>query len=235
MNHLKTFAFAIVLLIGIASCNVQKKSVKTDAEIIQLNTATDSLSYSLGLSIGRSLQSQNFDTLSYAHFNKAIQDVMNGQNMLMDNATAQQIIRDYVMQQKDKEKITNKAEGDAFLAKNKLRAVVVQLESGLQYEILKKGTGAKPTLTDKVTTHYHGTLIDGTVFDSSVERGTPIQFNVQGVIPGWTEALQLMEVGSKWRLFIPPHLAYGERGSGPKIGANATLIFDVELISIEQE
>ena len=123
-------------------------------------------------------------------------------------------------------------EGRKFLAANSKNEKVVTLESGLQYEVIKAGEGAKPSLNDQVTTHYHGTLIDGTVFDSSVERGQPASFPVNGVIKGWTEALQLMNVGSKWRLFVPYDLAYGERGAGPQIGPFTTLIFEVELISI---
>ena len=118
-----------------------------------------------------------------------------------------------------------KMEGEEFLAVNGRREGVISLESGLQYEVINEGTGASPALTDKVKTHYHGTLIDGTVFDSSVERGEPISFPVNGVIAGWTEALQLMKVGSKWRLFVPYDLAYGERGAGQDIGPFATLIF----------
>ena len=124
------------------------------------------------------------------------------------------------------------AEGAAFLEENAQREGVVSLESGLQYEVLQSGDGATPTASSTVRTHYHGTLTNGDVFDSSVARGEPAEFPVNGVIPGWTEALQLMTVGTKWRLFVPPHLAYGERGAGGKIGPNATLIFDVELIDI---
>jgi FKBP-type peptidyl-prolyl cis-trans isomerase FklB len=128
----------------------------------------------------------------------------------------------------------NNAVGQKFLDENKKKPGVVTLPSGLQYIVIKEGTGAKPVLTDKVTTHYHGTLIDGTVFDSSVERGEPASFPVNGVIKGWTEALQMMPVGSKWKLFVPPALGYGERGAGGVIGPNATLIFEVELISINK-
>ena len=126
----------------------------------------------------------------------------------------------------------NKEEGEAFLAENKNREGVITLPSGLQYMVLREGTGATPGKTDKVTTHYHGTLIDGTVFDSSYERGQPATFPVNGVISGWTEALTKMKEGAKWRLFLPSNLAYGAQGAGDDIGPNATLIFDVELISV---
>jgi FKBP-type peptidyl-prolyl cis-trans isomerase FklB len=128
----------------------------------------------------------------------------------------------------------NKQEGEAFLAENKNREGVVTLPSGLQYMVLQEGSGASPGPADRVTTHYHGTLIDGTVFDSSYERGQPATFPVNGVISGWTEALQRMQEGAKWRLFLPSHLAYGAQGAGEDIGPNATLIFDVELISVNK-
>jgi FKBP-type peptidyl-prolyl cis-trans isomerase FklB len=128
----------------------------------------------------------------------------------------------------------NKQEGEAFLAENKNREGVVTLPSGLQYMVLQEGSGASPGPTDKVTTHYHGTLIDGTVFDSSYERGQPATFPVNGVISGWTEALQNMKEGAKWRLFLPANLAYGAQGAGGDIGPNAALIFDVELISVNK-
>lgn len=128
----------------------------------------------------------------------------------------------------------NKKEGEAFLAQNKTKEGVVTLPSGLQYQVLQEGSGASPGPSDKVTTHYHGTLIDGTVFDSSYERGQPATFPVNGVISGWTEALQQMKEGAKWRLFLPSHLAYGAQGAGEDIGPHATLIFDVELISVNK-
>jgi len=128
----------------------------------------------------------------------------------------------------------NQQEGEAFLAENKNRAEVITLASGLQYQVIREGTGATPTRNDKVTTHYHGTLIDGTVFDSSYERGQPATFPVNGVISGWTEALTQMKEGAKWRLFLPANLAYGSQGAGDDIGPNATLIFDVELLSVNK-
>ena len=145
---------------------------------------------------------------------------------------AKEVINEYFIKlQKEKMEINKKA-GEEFLHINKGRAGVVELPSGLQYQVLKQGNGAKPSVTDKVKCHYHGTLINGTVFDSSVQRGQPAVFGVNQVIPGWVEALQLMPVGSKWRLFIPSNLAYGEHGAGEMIEPNSTLIFDVELLDI---
>ena len=150
----------------------------------------------------------------------------------ISGADAQKVIQNYFQKQQAKVSESVIEEGKKFLTENSKKVGVVTLESGLQYEIIKSGEGAKPTINDQVTTHYHGTLLDGTVFDSSVERGQPATFPVSGVIKGWTEALQLMTVGSKWKLFVPYDLAYGERGAGPKIGPYTTLIFEVELISI---
>ena len=129
----------------------------------------------------------------------------------------------------------NKAEGEAFLAENKKKEGVITLPSGLQYKVIKAGTGKKPKATDTVTVHYQGTLIDGKEFDSSYRRGQPVTFPVNGVIPGWTEALQLMEEGAKWQIFIPSSLAYGDRGAGRDIGPHATLIFEIELVSIQEQ
>jgi FKBP-type peptidyl-prolyl cis-trans isomerase FklB len=142
-------------------------------------------------------------------------------------------IADKLFQSKQDKAAANLKAGLEFLEQNKQRPGVVALESGLQYEILKEGNGAKPNATDSVNCHYHGTLIDGTIFDSSVQRGRPISFGLNMVIKGWTEGVQLMPVGSKWRFFIPPHLAYGERQVSREIGPNCTLIFDVELLGID--
>jgi FKBP-type peptidyl-prolyl cis-trans isomerase FklB len=128
----------------------------------------------------------------------------------------------------------NQKEGEAFLAENKKKEGVITLPSGLQYKVIKAGSGNKPKATDTVSVHYQGTLVNGTEFDSSYRRGQPVSFPVNGVIPGWTEALQLMEAGAKWQIVIPSNLAYGDRGAGPQIGPNATLIFEIELISIQE-
>jgi len=159
-------------------------------------------------------------------------DVIEGKDLKIDPQTANANLQTYMQGKAERAGAENKTKGEAFLAENGKRAEVKTLESGLQYEVITEGTGAKPAATDKVTVHYHGTLIDGTVFDSSVDRGQPASFPVNGVIPGWVEALQLMPTGSKWKLFIPSDLAYGPRGAGGDIGPNATLVFDVELISI---
>lgn len=192
----------------------------------------DKVSYALGLSIGNNFQNSGIKDLQVEDFIKGLTDVMEEKQPAITYDEAKEVINEYFIKlQKEKMEINKKA-GEEFLHINKGRAGVVELPSGLQYQVLKQGNGAKPTATDKVKCHYHGTLINGTVFDSSVQRGQPAVFGVNQVIPGWVKALQLMPVGSKWRLFIPSNLAYGEHGAGEMIEPNSTLIFDVELLDI---
>ncbi len=192
----------------------------------------DKVSYALGLSIGNNFQNSGIKNLQVDDFVKGLKDVLDEAAPAIGYDEAKQVINDYFMQlQKEKLEINKKA-GEEFLSINKHRDGVVTLPSGLQYQVLKKGDGPRPTPTDKVKCHYHGTLIDGTVFDSSVQRGEPAVFGVSQVIPGWVEALQQMPVGSKWRLFIPSDLAYGEHGAGEAIEPNSALVFDVELLDI---
>jgi FKBP-type peptidyl-prolyl cis-trans isomerase FklB len=192
----------------------------------------DKVSYALGLSIGNNFLNSGIKNLQEEDFVKGLKDVMDNQKPEISYDEAKQIINDYFVQLQKQRFALNKQAGEEFLTINKNRAGVVTLPSGLQYQVLKKGTGAKPTASDKVKCHYHGTLINGTVFDSSVQRGEPAVFGVSQVIPGWVEALQKMEVGSKWRLFIPSDLAYGTNGAGDVIEPNSALIFDVELLDI---
>ena len=192
----------------------------------------DKVSYALGLSIGNNFQNSGINNLQIEDFVKGLKDILGGQTPEISYDEAKQVINDYFMKlQKEKFEINKKA-GEEFLNINKGKAGVVTLPSGLQYQVLQKGEGPKPTASDKVKCHYHGTLINGTVFDSSVQRGEPAVFGVSQVIPGWVEALQLMPVGSKWRLFIPSDLAYGEHGAGEAIEPNSALVFDVELLDI---
>lgn len=222
---MKKFKFLTLLIIANLTTNIKMSAQK-------LNNEIDSVSYSLGVNIGENIKTQ-FPDIDLKNFEAAIKDVLDdNKKPIISGADAQKTIQEYFTKQQAKASESVVEEGRKFLAENSKKENVVTLESGLQYEVIKTGEGAKPTLNDQVTTHYHGTLIDGTVFDSSVERGEPASFPVSGVIKGWTEALQLMNVGSKWRLFVPYDLAYGERGAGPKIGPFTTLIFEVELISI---
>jgi FKBP-type peptidyl-prolyl cis-trans isomerases 1 len=192
----------------------------------------DKVSYALGLSIGNNFQNSGIKDLNVDDFVKGLKHVLSEEKPEISYDEAKQLINDYFMKLQQESLEINKKAGEEFLAINKGRAGVVTLPSGLQYQILTKGTGAKPTAKDSVKCHYHGTLINGEVFDSSVERGEPAVFGVSQVIRGWVEALQLMETGSKWRLFIPSDLAYGEQGAGGSIGPNSALIFDVELLDI---
>ena len=192
----------------------------------------DKVSYALGLSIGINFQSSGIKQLQVEDFVKGLEDVLGEKQPAISYEEAKQVINDYFMKLQQERLEINKQAGAEFLEINRHKAGVVELPSGLQYEILKQGTGAKPSANDKVKCHYHGTLINGTVFDSSVQRGEPATFGVSQVIPGWVEALQMMPVGSKWRLFIPSNLAYGEHGAGDVIEPNSTLIFDVELLDI---
>jgi FKBP-type peptidyl-prolyl cis-trans isomerase FklB len=214
-------------LVLFLACNTEKPSPSAN-----LVTELDSVSYSLGVNIGENIKKQ-FEDINLDNFEAGIKDVLEKESeaKINDNQ-AQAIINSYFSKKQQKESESVIEEGVNYLRENAKRDGVTTLESGLQYEIINDGTGPKPTIEDNVTTHYHGTLVDGTVFDSSVDRGEPASFPVGGVIKGWTEALQLMSVGSKWKLYVPYDLAYGERGAGPKIGPFSTLIFEVELLSI---
>lgn len=191
------------------------------------------VSYGVGMSIAGSLMQQNLQGISPAVLAEAITDVFEGKQPRMTPDEANQAIQSYLKEVTDKKFSANKEEGEAFLAENFKKEGVKTTVSGLQYEVLKAGEGKSPSNTDQVTVHYHGTLIDGTVFDSSVERNSPATFGVNQVIKGWTEALQLMKEGDKFRLYIPQELAYGDHPHpGGPIEPYMALIFDVELISV---
>mgnify|MGYP001164242277 FL=1 len=203
---------------------------ETPKEVV-LNNEIDSVSYSLGVNIGENVNTQ-FKDIKIGNFLSGMKEVINGKEPKINNDQALMIIQNYFAKKQSAMSEEKIDEGRTFLEENGKKEGVTTLESGLQYTVITEGTGPKPKLEDNVTTHYHGTLIDGTVFDSSVDRGEPASFPVGGVIKGWTEALQLMSVGSKWKLFVPYDLAYGERGAGQQIGPYSTLIFEVELLSI---
>jgi FKBP-type peptidyl-prolyl cis-trans isomerase FklB len=196
---------------------------------------TDSISYAVGLRIGQSLKAQGFDNLNMAMFEKALSDVKLNKAALLDDAAITACISAYQMKANEAKSAASKAKGVFFLANNAKRPGVVTLPSGLQYEVMKAGTNTtKPTLASTVTCHYTGTLVDGTKFESSLDRGTPAKFPLGNVIRGWQEAIQLMTVGSKWKLFIPSDMAYGDNPRpGGAIQPGDTLIFEVELLEIE--
>jgi FKBP-type peptidyl-prolyl cis-trans isomerase FklB len=199
---------------------------------MSFETQVEKFSYALGLSMASNLLQSRIKTVEYDAMFAAIKDVMEGNKPRISPNDANKVIEEYFVNSQKVQGAINEREGNEFLLKNRLNDGVVELESGLQYKIIVDGEGEKPAITDKVKCHYHGTLIDGTVFDSSVARKEPSVFPVNGVIKGWIEALQLMSVGSKWQLFIPQHLAYGEHGTGGAIGPKMTLVFEVELIGI---
>ncbi|MGB4414365.1 MAG: FKBP-type peptidyl-prolyl cis-trans isomerase [Paludibacter sp.] len=192
----------------------------------------EKVSYALGLSLGNNLLSSGIDHIDYVKLAKGIQDVLEHNKPEISYQEAQTVINEFFEAVQAKASEGAIKAGKDFLAENGKRPEVVTLASGLQYEVLTEGKGAKPKASDKVKVHYHGTLIDGTVFDSSVNRGEPAIFGTTQVISGWVEALQLMPVGSKWKLFIPSDLAYGAQGAGQAIGPHTTLVFEVELLAI---
>ncbi len=206
-----------------------------------LKTKKDKVSYSIGWDIGSSFKKQSID-MNFDALLMGIKGAAGDAKSLLTEDEIKDVLQEFQVEQREKmtkqrseSEGKNKKEGEEFLAKNKKEKGIKVTSSGLQYRVIKEGKGAKPGKNDKVTVHYEGKLIDGTVFDSSYDRGSPATFPVGGVIPGWTEALQLMKAGSKCELFIPSELAYGTRGAGGNIGPNATLIFTVELISIEKK
>ncbi len=206
-----------------------ENTIKTDA---------DKVSYGIGLQLAQQVKSQSFPGFNLDSLVIGLKDVFNNEPMRFPENEMQaafSAINQQVQAAAASAAEENKAAGSAFLEENAKKDSVITTESGLQYEIITEGTGPKPGQSDMVVTHYHGTLTDGTVFDSSVDRGEPAQFPVNGVIQGWIEALQLMPVGSKWRLTIPSHLAYGDQGSAPVIEPGATLIFDIDLIEIKDQ
>ncbi len=193
----------------------------------------DKLSYAIGMSMASNLVNSGLKQIDVESFVKAFTEVINNTSPSMSPEEANQILQDFFSKRQDEMLSNNLEAGRAFLEENKKKESVITLDSGLQYEILTEGNGAKPKATDSVKCHYHGTLLDGTVFDSSVQRGQPAVFGVNQVIKGWVEALQLMPVGSKWKLYIPSELAYGKQGAGGSIEPNSALIFEVELLGIE--
>lgn len=230
MKAITTAALALGLLAGSASAADTKMTLKDDK---------DKVSYAIGLNIGKSMKQEGLDINPDA-LAAAMKDVFAGAKPQLTDEQVQQVMQDFQKKMMAKQMAAreeglgkNKAEGEKFLADNKKKAGIKTTASGLQYKVITAGTGKTPKATDTVKTHYRGTLINGTEFDSSYKRGEPAEFPVNGVIKGWTEALQLMKEGAKWQLFIPSELAYGERGAGKDIGPNSTLIFDIELLSVK--
>lgn len=192
----------------------------------------EKLSYALGMVIGHNLKNMSVNEINAADFAAAVSDVLAGNTTKIDDAEAQQIVNTFLQKQQEEMGKAVREDGERFLAENAKKEGVMVLPSGLQYTVIKEGNGAKPLATDRVKCHYEGTLPNGTIFDSSYKRGEPAVFPLNGVIAGWTEGVQLMNEGAKYRFFIPYHLAYGERGAGQAIPPYAALVFDVELIEV---
>jgi len=225
-NHLQAIAL-LTASVMVAGCN--QAETPMSEKTIDASSEVESASYLIGFRQAQGVQEQGGQVIDMEAYLLGAQHAIAGQTSQVPLENEEQLmsaLSQALMQ-------SQAASGETFMAENAARPEVTTTESGLQYEILVEGTGPKPQATDTVVTHYHGTLIDGTVFDSSVERGSPASFPVNRVIPGWTEALQMMAVGSKWRLVIPPQLAYGERGAGGAIPPNSTLVFEVELLEIQ--
>ena len=222
MKKINLLIVSIVLFFS--SCdNANYKTPETEMEKV---------SYSLGVNVATGVKAQGLETLDINAISKAMSDVFEGNDLDISEEESMEILQEYFGKIAAEKQAKASKAGSAFLAENAAKDGVVTTDSGLQYEILASGNGDKPNATDQVTVHYHGMLTDGTVFDSSIDRGEPATFPVNGVIPGWIEALQLMSVGDKWKLTIPSNLAYGDRGAGGLIGPGATLVFEVELLKI---
>ena len=230
MNKNVILTMAAVALFAITPCKAQKKVENKKAV---LTTEVEKASYALGSQLGDNFKQQGFESLLNLDFIIAgLRETIEGTSQL-DAATANDILNNFFMELQKSQSSGKIEEGKAFLAENGKRAGVTTTASGLQYEIITQGNGPKPDINSTVNTHYRGTLLNGTVFDSSYDRGEPISFPLNGVIRGWTEALQLMPVGSKWKIYLPYDLAYGERGAGQVIGPFETLVFEIELLGIE--
>lgn len=227
MNAKNLLSIFVIASVSFFSCNGQKKSD------VKLTNRIDSVSYGIGLSIGNSLEKDGLNDVNMDVMMKAMKSALNKDSMLMDQQQAGMVIQAYLNEAKKKKGEAALAKEKTWMDENGKKPGVITLPSGLQYTVIKTGTGPKPTASDTVVVHYHGTFLDGKVFDSSVDRGQPATFSLNQVIPAWTEALQLMPVGSKWKLYVPSKLAYGEQGFMGKIEPNTTLIFEVELLNIK--
>ena len=225
----QSLALMLTLLCSVMVSGCERSENNTSEKSFDATSEVENASYLIGFRQAQNIQAEGGDVIDMSAYELGARDAIAGKESQVPEENEEQlmaVLRGALMQKKS-------ASGESFMEENAARPEVTTTASGLQYEVLIEGTGPMPSATDTVVTHYHGTLTDGTVFDSSVERGSPASFPVNRVIAGWTEALQMMGVGSKWRLVIPPNLAYGERGAGAAIPPNATLVFEVELLEIQ--
>ena len=225
----QSLALMLTLLCSVMVSGCERPENNTSEKSFDATSEVENASYLIGFRQAQNIQAEGGDIIDMSAYELGARDAIAGKESQVPEENEEQlmaVLREALMQKKS-------ASGESFMEGNAARPEVTTTASGLQYEVLIEGTGPMPSATDTVVTHYHGTLTDGTVFDSSVDRGSPASFPVNRVIAGWTEALQMMGVGSKWRLVIPPNLAYGERGAGAAIPPNATLVFEVELLEIQ--
>ena len=225
MKKINLLIVSVALILSACTNNNTYKTPETEMEKV---------SYSLGVNMASSVKSQGLDSIDANAVAKAFDDVFQGNDLDISEEESMTILQEFFGKLQAEKSTKANEEGASYLAENAAKSEVTTTESGLQYEVLISGNGAKPTTSDQVTVHYHGMLTDGTVFDSSVDRGEPATFGVTQVIKGWTEALQLMSIGDKWKLTIPSNLAYGDQGAGGMIGPGATLVFEVELLEIKK-
>ncbi|GCC51791.1 FKBP-type peptidyl-prolyl cis-trans isomerase [Chryseotalea sanaruensis] len=242
---MRTLIFILTFTISTSILAQSKKEMQTEIEklkseitelkkprVLDMNDPMVKISYSLGTLMASNVKAQGADSLDLEALSAGLKDVLEGKTLLVDQNEAMGLVQNYMQQAMMRKAEKAKEAGQQFLADNKTKEGVITTASGLQYKVLQQGSGKQPTAQDRVTVHYAGTLIDGTPFDSSIKRGQPATFGVNGVIRGWTEALQLMKEGDKWMLYIPYDLAYGERGSGAQIPPYSTLLFEIELIKV---
>ena len=233
----RLYAMIVAAVILIAVSVYAAEEEKPAVEPVKLESDTDKISYTIGVQTGQQFKSAGFE-IDVEMFVRGIQDVLADREPVLSPAEMQQVmtdLRQLMMAKMQEQSAKNLAEGTAFLKENESKPGVKVLPSGLQYKVIKEGTGRTPAATDMVKAHYRGRLLDGTEFDSSYERNEPTEFAVNRLIPGWTEALKLMKEGAKWELFIPANLAYGQRGAPPRIPPNSALIFEMELIEVVQK
>ena len=231
---MKNTTLFLIVISSLTACdNPETEETAIVSTGFSIDNDTDRISYALGVNVAENIKTQGLEAVNPEALTKGFSDYYNNEALQISAQEAIQMLQAHFQKIQQTKASSNVQEGQSFLQQNAVREGVVVLPSGLQYEVLQEGNGPKPGPTDNVTTHYTGTFIDGSIFDSSVQRGTPASFPVNGVIPGWTEALQLMTVGSKWKLFIPSDLAYGPRGKPGSIPPSATLIFELELLAIQ--
>jgi len=230
---------ALVLCLAATAQNVKKTESKAPPKKsagtpFKLVTGMDSLSYAIGLNVGSNLKSQGVENFSYEAMNEGMRDAVTaGKKPLLDEQTASMTIQQKLQEYASKKINLQKEEGKKFLAENKKQPGITELPNGIQYKIIRQGTGIKPALEDTIKVHYKGTTIDGKVFDDSYSRGEPIEFPLGNLVEGWKQTLPLMPVGSKWEIFLPSDYGYGDRGAGPNIPGGATLIFELELLDVK--